>query len=251
MLMDDEDPKTIFDFDLGLKDDDWLEVKQLQIVNLLMPGSNENLQWILKDTASRLLEKLPVFEKVVRNSDENYEFLVQYIVRFMQILKHNSSKIVRNQKIEGTAIQLFGSLLSHSCDPNVVNIPVDNKFAVIVTKPIKKGHQVFVNYKATFDVQPNREKRRSKLLRDYNFICECVACEQDLKFIELPKIDPNFDCPHFKLPGTFDAATKEFKENCDYIKANFKAYPCLELSVLEVRNKALLALIAEKAMWWQ
>ena len=250
MLMDDEDPKTIFDFDLGLKADDWLEVKQLQIANLLMPGSDENLQWILEDTACRLLEKFPVFEKVV-SSDDNYEFLVQYIVRFMQILKHNSSKIIRSQKVEGTTIQLFGSLLSHSCDPNVVNISVDNKFAIIVTKPIKKGHQVFVNYKATFDVQPNREKRRSKLLRDFNFLCDCDACEQDFKFMELPKIDQNFNCPLFKLPETFDSAAKEFKENCQYIKANFEAYPCLELSVLEVRNKALLALIADKAMWSQ
>ena len=248
--MDDEDPETIFDFDLGLKNDDWLEVKQLQIANLLMPSADANLQWILEDTACRLLKKFPVFEKVAR-SDDNYEFLVQYIVRFMQILKHNNSKIIRSQKVEGTAIQLFGSLLSHSCDPNVVTISIDNKFATIVTKPIKKGQQVFVNYKSTFDVQPNSEKRRSKLFRDYNFICDCVACEQDLKFMKLPKVDPNFNCPQFNLPKTLDAAAKEFRENCEYIKMNFEAYPCLELSVLEVRNKALLALIADKTMWMQ
>lgn len=147
MLMDDENPETLFDFDLGRKNDEWLDIKCLQIANLLKPGhNNENTQWILEDTALQLLEKFPEFEKVVK-CDEDHNFLVDYIARFMQIQKRNGCKITRSHRVEGSGTPLFGSLLSHSCDPNVVGICVDNKLACVVMKPIPKHQQLFVAYK--------------------------------------------------------------------------------------------------------
>lgn len=146
MLMDDENPETLFDFDLGRKNDEWLDIKHLQIVNLLKPVVNEHTHWIFEVTALQILEKFPVFEKVAK-SDHDCFFLVEYIARFMQIMKRNGSKIKRNHLVEGSGIQVFGSLLNHSCDPNVVCVSVDNKFACVVIKPIEKGQQLFKSYK--------------------------------------------------------------------------------------------------------
>lgn len=143
--MDDENPETLFDFDLGRKNDEWLDIKQLQIVNLLKPGSNESSQWIFEYTASKLLEKLSVFERVVK-CQEDHDFLIDYIMRFMQIRKQNSRKITRNRRVEGSGIALFASLLNHSCDPNVVIVCVENKIVCVVTKPITKHQQLFVCY---------------------------------------------------------------------------------------------------------
>jgi SET domain len=145
MLMDDENPETLFDFDLGHNNDEWLDIKHLQIVNRLKPGTNKSLQWIFEDTAWQLLEKFSEFATVVK-CDVDHNFLVGYITRFMQIRKRNCSKFKRNQRVEGSAIPLFASLLSHSCDPNIAIVCVDNKFACVVLTPIAKHQQLFVCY---------------------------------------------------------------------------------------------------------
>lgn len=45
-----------------------------------------------------------------------------------------------------SAILIFGSLINHSCDPNVDFIPVDGKVAFVVRKPIKANEQIFISY---------------------------------------------------------------------------------------------------------
>lgn len=250
MLMDDENPETLFDFDLGRKSDEMLEIKQLQIVNLLESDTSETLRWIYEDAARQLLEKFPVFENVVK-CDDDLEFVVQYIVRFMQILKRNRSKIIVDGKVEGAGVQLFGSLLRHSCDPNVVRVSIDNKFACVVTKPIKKNEQLLVSFQETFAVQRSRNKRRSKLSREFNFICSCDACKNDYDLMKMPRIDGNFTFPPFDLPEDHENLVIELQKNCEYIKNNFNRYPSLELCVLEMRNKVLLGKIAEKESWME
>lgn len=47
---------------------------------------------------------------------------------------------------EGDAIPLFGSLINHSCDPNVQTILVDNEVVYMVIKPLKEGEQLFISY---------------------------------------------------------------------------------------------------------
>jgi hypothetical protein len=251
MLMDDNNTETLFDFDLSRTSDEWLEIKQLQIANLLAPETSEASQWIFEDTARQLLEKFPVFQKVVRSGEADVEFLVQYIVRFMQIWKRNSSRIIANRQVEGAGIQLFGSLLSHSCDPNIVNVSIDNKFACVVTKPIKKGQQLLVSYTDTFAVQENRDMRRSKLLREFNFLCGCEACENDFKLMKMKRVDGDFVYPNFELPENHDEAVGELKKLSEYIKENFDRYPSLELCVAEMRLKAVLGKIAEMEEWME
>jgi len=46
----------------------------------------------------------------------------------------------------GSGYSSFFSLLSHSCDPNVIDASSDNKHLVIVIQPIKKGEQLCFCY---------------------------------------------------------------------------------------------------------
>lgn len=83
------------------------------------------------------------------------------------------------QHLIGNGCYLFCSLLNHSCAPNVQRLNVANdKIAVIVSRPIRKGEQLFDSYRQQFNVQP-KTLRRETLLRDYDFECDCEACIND------------------------------------------------------------------------
>lgn len=83
------------------------------------------------------------------------------------------------QHLIGNGCYLFAGLLNHSCAPNVQRLNVANdKIAVIVSRPIRKGEQLFDSYRQHFNVQP-KSVRSETLLRDYNFHCDCEACIND------------------------------------------------------------------------
>lgn len=48
---------------------------------------------------------------------------------------------------EATCVPLFGSLINHSCDPNIHIVFVGNKIVYHVLKPIKEGEQLFITYR--------------------------------------------------------------------------------------------------------
>lgn len=65
----------------------------------------------------------------------------------LQYLDMDTFKIsVPILELHGSAVLAFGSLLNHSCDPNIQRIAVDDKVAFIVCRPIEKGEQLFINY---------------------------------------------------------------------------------------------------------
>lgn len=83
------------------------------------------------------------------------------------------------QHLIGNGCYLFASLLNHSCTPNVQRLNVErDKIAVIVSRPIRAGEQLFDSYRQHFNVQP-KSVRRETLLRDYQFSCDCEACIND------------------------------------------------------------------------
>jgi hypothetical protein len=49
-------------------------------------------------------------------------------------------------ELHGSAVLAFGSLLNHSCDPNVQRVAVDDKVVFVVCRPISAGEQLFINY---------------------------------------------------------------------------------------------------------
>lgn len=83
------------------------------------------------------------------------------------------------QQLIGNGFYLLCSLFNHSCVPNIQRLNVINdKIVVIVSRPIRKGEQLFDSYRPHFNVQP-KTQRQENLLRDYNFNCDCEACIND------------------------------------------------------------------------
>lgn len=97
----------------------------------------------------------------------------------------------------GTGVFAVGSLINHSCDPNVYRLnDVKNGTLVVVTvRNLKKGEELFTMYgQAFFDAGTSLSDRRSYLERGYHFTCQCVACRNDWPD-RLGELDADFCCP--------------------------------------------------------
>ena len=79
-----------------------------------------------------------------------------------------------NDNNSGFSIELFASLINHSCVSNVAYINIDNKKVTIVTNPVKAGEQIFHCY-YTKDV-PDHEESRNIIMKLYGFVCDCQLC---------------------------------------------------------------------------
>lgn len=64
----------------------------------------------------------------------------QYSMQFYDALKSKHSNL-------GNCLLPFGSLINHSCDPNIVWVLAENKFVFIAAKPIQAGAQLFHCYR--------------------------------------------------------------------------------------------------------
>lgn len=60
----------------------------------------------------------------------------------------------------------------------------------------------------------------------------------------MKKTDKKFQPPG-EIIQSIKAAKKEFAENCNYIKKNFKSFPNFEISRLHTRNFYLLSAISK------
>lgn len=80
------------------------------------------------------------------------EFLKNFIHHMMGVCVRNQFSMYHycydgNCVKLGTCLLPFGSLISHSCDPNVYVQAIDGTFVFIVTKPIRAGEQIFQCYR--------------------------------------------------------------------------------------------------------
>lgn len=153
-LMDAADlrPKTIFDFELSNPND------TLYKYNLLMSIMSLSQIGSVSDEVVRYLSRHPVLDSIKNEADT--EIAKRFLLRCFRILTVNSfgiewvvpaqprdsTKDTITTKLAGDALCLFGSLLNHSCSPNVDRIFVDNKFVFFVRRPISKGQQLFICY---------------------------------------------------------------------------------------------------------
>jgi hypothetical protein len=70
------------------------------------------------------------------------------------------------------------SLLNHSCAPNTFRHFNDLTMSIRALEPIKEGDQLFTCYGAEYQYM-HRAQRKSKMMEDYFFDCECEACIDD------------------------------------------------------------------------
>lgn len=144
--------KTIFDFDLSDPSDPNYRYNLLQSINSLAQAAT------VSDEVVRYLSNHPILELI--SSQRDKDTAKKFLLRSFRILTVNSfgiewviparpsdkNKDAINTKLAGDGLCQFGSLLNHSCIPNVDRVFVDNKFVFFVRRPILKGQQLFTCY---------------------------------------------------------------------------------------------------------
>lgn len=153
-LMDATDSKksTVFDFDLNNPQ------HPLYKYNLLMSIMSLSQIATVPDEVVTHLSRHPVLKTIGDELDR--KIAQRFLLRSYRILTVNSfgiewvvparprdfTKDSIITKLAGDALCLFGSLMNHSCIPNIDRIFVDNKFVFFVRRPIQCGQQLFVSY---------------------------------------------------------------------------------------------------------
>ncbi len=79
----------------------------------------------------------------------------------------------------GTAVYRAAVLLNHSCCQNTAKFFADRgKIVMLAKRGIAQGEEVTNTYGPHHSRDP-REERRTRLLADYKFDCDCLACRGD------------------------------------------------------------------------
>lgn len=135
-------PKTVFDLDLSNCNDDSSKQNLLKCAASLNPGLNSNIND----------QNVELFKLSLGNESHGHvlgkftEHLLgvfarnQYSMHFYDVLKDEYSTL-------GNCLLPFGSLINHSCDPNVIWVLVDNKIVFFAAKPMRPGQQLFHCYR--------------------------------------------------------------------------------------------------------
>ncbi len=71
---------------------------------------------------------------------------------------------------DSPAILFTGTLLNHSCKPNVVFKKVNNQMYFTTIRDIKAGEEICDHYG---DINENKKIKHKRLLKQYGFVCEC------------------------------------------------------------------------------
>ena len=153
-MMDETDlkRKTIFDFDLSDTKDPFYKHNLLTTICSMAQVESVSNEIV------RYLSHHPVLDFI--EHDDNKEIAKAFLLRAFRILTVNSFGIewvvpakprdINKDSIvtylAGDGLCQFGSLLNHSCSPNVDRVFVDNKFVFFVRRPIQKGQQLFTCY---------------------------------------------------------------------------------------------------------
>lgn len=144
--------KTIFDFDLNDPTDSHYKR------NLLMTMISLTTIQIVKKEIITYIERHPALDLFTDGGEK--QIAKDFLLHAYRILTVNSfgiewvipaqpkdsNKDAINTMLAGDGLCLFGSLMNHSCCPNVDRLVVDNKFVFYVRRPINKGQQLFTCY---------------------------------------------------------------------------------------------------------
>lgn len=94
--------------------------------------------------------------KVLLKNDHEIDLLIELIFRHLQTASTNFHRLetlanVRNANnlddvSYGSGAYAFCSLINHSCAPNIVRLPIGQRIAIFVLRPIKAGEQLLDNY---------------------------------------------------------------------------------------------------------
>ncbi|XP_023319431.1 SET and MYND domain-containing protein 4-like [Trichogramma pretiosum] len=103
--------------------------------------------------------------------------------------EEESQKHLCHTKSRGFCMGVISSMTNNSCTPNIRRCFTDDmKYVFYAMEPITRGTQLLDAYKACFY---NCPLMRRKELHE-NFVCQCIACEEDWPSLLIPDVDEVF-----------------------------------------------------------
>lgn len=233
--------KTVMDFDLSDPTDPMKDKNRILATTSLA----EREPW----SAEAYAKYESVTQQLQTETEDERNFLRNYLVRCLKSMTVNFFHFFWSpQQLDGQGFALcsLAAYFAHSCDPNVDKIDVDNKFSFVVKKPIAAGEQLFMNYDRYSFLTHSLKERQDYFNKIYTFQCGCSACSNDYpQLSKLRKFDSSFVKNDMKNTSV-DAATMQYKKNCQYIIDNMEQYPCYEICTLMVQNNDLLHAIGNQ-----
>ncbi|KAM3957667.1 uncharacterized protein ACR2FA_008379 [Aphomia sociella] len=70
----------------------------------------------------------------------------------------------------------FASKLTHCCEPNLLAVGLNDKIALVVLKPIKKGEEFTICHMGHYYENVLTEGRQLKMFTSLERVCECIVC---------------------------------------------------------------------------
>lgn len=221
--------KTILDYDFA---DTTAEVNKKKIIQ-----SVSGLDKRDPVTHDAYLRFKKVIDRLINETDATDDFLNNYLISCLQSLTvnffHFQWDASGDAEAKGLVLCALSAFFSHSCDPNMEKIDVDNKFIFVARKPIKAGEQLNMCYDRYNFLNYSLDERQRYLQTAYKFECNCVACVNDYGKYTF-SINENLK---------IDEATEKYRKNCDFIKENISAYPCQSICSVVQENVYLLSFI--------
>ncbi|KAK9298502.1 hypothetical protein QLX08_008182 [Tetragonisca angustula] len=87
----------------------------------------------------------------------------------------NNDSSMNEQDIVATGIYPSASMMNHSCDPNIINIFMNQYLIIRASKDIAKDEEIFNCYGPNYRYMTT-EDRQKILKSQYCFTCKCTAC---------------------------------------------------------------------------
>ncbi|KAJ8670509.1 hypothetical protein QAD02_001768 [Eretmocerus hayati] len=101
------------------------------------------------------------------------------IFRNCVIVSSNSFSVQQEPGVKtGSGLYNAHSLMNHSCAPNTFRHFNGMTMITRALEPINEGDQIFTCYGGGYQYMA-RSERRSKMMQEYYFSCDCIACVDD------------------------------------------------------------------------
>lgn len=247
--------KTVYDLDLsGPIDEDYKKNAMLAINALTTVRETD---YTKTDPLNELFDKAP-FDSLLKTESDR-EFLKEFARNQLRILDTNLYDMKEHSRASlsyktrqtfgqsiGSGLFLFASLFSHSCDPLVKRITVDNKIAFVVVRPVLAGEQLYISYGYS-SYAMSRDIRRSHL-RSYGFVCDCKACSNNYSQLTQQRrmIREYVEEDHEAM--TAQTAIAAFKKACKFVMKIIDYHPCYETTDMMIYCDHLLHQISKLSL---
>jgi hypothetical protein len=247
--------KTVFDLDLNCPKDESYKKNAMLTINALT--TVRETDYTKTDPLDELFDK-PPFDTLLKTEDDR-NFIKSFAKTQLKILDTNLYDMKEHSRLSlayktrqsfgqsiGSGLFLFASLFSHSCDPLVKRITVDNKIAFVVVQPIKAGDQIYISYGYS-SYEMSRDIRRSHL-RSYGFVCDCKACSNNYARLTQQRrmIREYIEEDHEAM--TAQAAIEAFRKACKFVKKIINFHPCYETTDMIIYCDHLLHQISKLSL---